>query len=104
MRVSSIEAETVETLGMPQHLAPLLGQRDDLSGEFLLPGHADLKHLLGFLPSGKTTQSRQAKGDASRILGLTHAVLLGHPKERFDGIGTDWQADVIEPECRGGLE
>ena len=29
---------------------------------------------------------------------------LGHPKKRFDGIGADRQADMIEPEGRGGLQ
>ena len=62
------------------------------------------KHLLGFLPSGHTAQGRQAKRDASRILRLAHPVVLGHPEKRFDGIGADRQADVIEPERLGGLE
>src|SRR5207245_10574721 len=29
---------------------------------------------------------------------------LRHAEKRFDGIGADRQADVIEPECRGGLQ
>lgn len=104
MRVGLIEAQTLKTLWVIQHLAPLLGQGDDLTCEFLLPGHADVKHLLGFLPSGKTTQSRQAKRHAIGIRRLTRPMALGHPKKRFDGIGADRQADVIEPEGRGGLQ
>ena len=93
MRSALRQAQTLKTLWVTQHLAPLLGQGDDLTGELLLPRHADLKHLLGFLPSGKTAQGRQAKRDASRILRLAHPVLLGHPEKRFDGIGADRQAD-----------
>jgi len=29
---------------------------------------------------------------------------LGHPEKRFDGIGADRQADVIQPESLGGLQ
>jgi hypothetical protein len=96
-----IAPETLETRRLPQHLVPLLGQRTMLPCAFLLSGHADRKHLLGFLPRGNTAQGWQAKGDASGILGLAHAVWLGHPKERCDGIGADGHADVIEPECAG---
>src|SRR4029450_8433308 len=104
MRVGLIEAEALETLGVTEHLTPLLGQGDDLTCKRLLPGHADVKDLLGFLASGKTAEGRQTRRDASRILGLAHAVLLGDPKKRCDAIGADRQTDVIEPECRGGLE
>ena len=31
-------------------------------------------------------------------------MVLGHPEKRFDGIGADRQADVIEPEGLGGLQ
>ena len=72
MRVGLIEAETFETLRVPQHLAPLLGQGGELSGELLLFRHTHLQHLLGFLPSGNAAEGRQAKGDASGILGLAH--------------------------------
>jgi hypothetical protein len=89
---------------MAQHLAPLLGQGGELSCDLLLSRDADLKDLLGFLPGGQAAQGRQAQGDASRILSLAHPMALGHPEKRFDGIGTDRQADVIEPECRSGLQ
>ena len=104
MRGALSEAQALKTLWITEHLTSLRGQGDDLACKRLLPGHADLKDLLGFLASGKTAEGRQTKGDSRRILGLTHAVLLGHPKQRFDGIGADRQTDVIEPECRGGLE
>ena len=104
MRVGLIEAQTLKTLWVIQYLAPLLGQGDDLTCEFLLPGPADVKHLLGFLPSGKTAQSRQAQRHAIGIRRLTRPMALGHPKKRFDGIGADRQADMIEPEGRGGLQ
>ncbi len=99
-----IEAETLETLRVPQHLAPLLGQGDELPCDLLLPRHADVKHLLGFLPSGNTAQGGQAKCDASGILSLAHPMALGYAEKRFDGIGTDRQAEVIAPECCGGLK
>ena len=104
MRSALSDAQTLKTLWVTQHLAPLLGQGDDLPGDLLLPRHADVKHLLGFLPRGKTAQGRQAKRDSSRILGLAHSMLLGHPEQRFDGIRTDWQADVSQAECLGGLQ
>src|SRR5919204_703252 len=104
MRAGSLAAEILEPLWVPEHLAPLLGQGGELSGEVLLPGHTHLEHLLGCLASRHPAQSRQAKGDASRILSLAHAVLLGHPKERFDSIGAYRQPDVIKPEGCGGLE
>ncbi len=104
MRGALSSAQALKTLWVSEHLAPLRGQRNALTCKRLLPGHADVKHLLGFLARGKTAEGRQTKRDASRILGLADAVLLGHPKQRFDGIGTDRHADLIEPECRGGLE
>jgi len=54
MRMALRDAQTLKTLWVTQHLAPLLGQRDALTCDLLLPRHAHLKHLLGFLPSGKT--------------------------------------------------
>ena len=54
MRVGLLAAQTLKTLWVTQYLAPLLGQGDDLTCKFLLPGPADVKHLLGFLPRGKT--------------------------------------------------
>ena len=104
MRVGLIEAQTLKTLWVIQYLAPLLGQGDDLTCEFLLPGPADVKHLLGFLTSRKTAQSLQAQRHAIRILRLTRPMALGHPKKRFDGIGADRQADMIQPEVRGRLQ
>ena len=98
------DAQTLKTLWVTQHLTPLFGQGGELRCDLLLPRDADLKYLLGFLASGQTAEGRQTKGDASGILGLAHAVLLGHPKKRCDGIGADRQADMIEPECFSGLE
>ncbi len=97
-------AQTLETLWVAQHLVALLGQGDELTRDLLLPGDADLKHLLGFLTSRYAAQGWQAQRYASRILGLAHPMLLGHPEKRFNAIGADRQADVIEPECRGGLQ
>jgi len=104
MRGALRSAQALKTLWVPEPLTPLRGPRAALTCKRLLPGYADVKHLLGFLASGKTAEGRQTQGDASRILGLAHAVLLGHPTKRCDGIGADRQADMIEPECRGGLE
>ena len=104
MRDALRGAQTLKTLWVPQHLATLLAQRDDLACHLLLSGHADLKDLLGFLASGKTAASREAQGDASRILGLPHTVWLGDPKKRCDGIGAERQADVLAPEGLGGLK
>jgi hypothetical protein len=53
--------------------------------------------LRGFLPRWNRTKGGQTKGDASRILRLADPVVLGHPKKGFNRIGTDRQADVIEP-------
>jgi hypothetical protein len=88
--------QALETLRVPQDLATLLAQRGALSGEFALPGHTDREDLLGFFPSRRPAEGRQAEGDASRIRSLAHAMALGHPKERFDRIGADRQADVVE--------
>ena len=104
MRGALREAQALKTLWVSEHFTPLLGQGDHLTCKRLLPGHADLKDLLGFLARGNAAQSRQTKGDASRILGLAPPMALGYPKERFDGIGADRQADVREPEGRGGCE
>ena len=98
------QAETLETLRMAQHLAPLLGQGGELRCDLVLSCDADLQDLLGFLPGGQAAQGRQVQGDASRLLRLAHPMALGHPAKRCDGIGTDRQADVIEPECRSGLQ
>jgi hypothetical protein len=87
---------------MAQHLVSLLGQGDELTRALLLPGDADLKHLLGFLTSRYAAQGWQAKRYASRILGLAHPMVLGHPEKRCNALGADRHADVIEPEGRGG--
>ncbi len=94
MRGDLLEAETLETLRVPQHLAPLLGQRGELIGAFLLFRHTHLKHLLGFLPSGNTAEGRQAKRNAMRILRLAHPPKLGHAEQRFERIGADQQAEA----------
>ena len=104
MRDALRGAQTLKTLWVTQHLAPLFGQGDDLPCHLVLSGHPDLKDLLGFLARGKTAESRQTKGDASRILDLAHPVLLGHSEQRCNGISTDWQAHVIPAECLGGLQ
>ncbi len=104
MRRALSPAKALETLRAPQHLTPLLGQRGELSGELLLPCHTDCKDLFSFLPSRRTAEGRQAKRDASRILRLAHAVVLSHPEQRFDRIGADRQADVIQPESLGGCK
>src|SRR5712691_2709479 len=104
MRGALSDAQTLKTLWVTQHLAPLLGQGDDLTCDLLLPRHADVKHLLGFLPSGHTAQSRQAKRHAIGIRRLTHPMAFDDAEKRFDGIGADRQADVIEPEGLRGLK
>jgi hypothetical protein len=104
MRGALSDAQTLKTLWVTPHLAPLLGQGADLTCDLLGPRHADVKPLLGFLPSGKTASGRQAKGEASRLLGLAYPVLLGHPEKRCDGIGADRQANLVETEGLGGLE
>jgi len=104
MRVGLMQAETLKTLGVPQHRAPLLGQGGARRGARLWPRAADLQDLLSFLPSGSTTEGRQAKRDLGRILRFACPVGLGHPDKRCDGLGTDRQADVIETACRGRLQ
>ena len=54
MRGALREAQALKTLWVSEHLTPLLGQGDDLACKRLLPGHADIQDLLGFLASGKT--------------------------------------------------
>jgi len=103
MRDALSAAQTLKTLWVPQHLAPLRGQRNDLRWHLVLPRHADVKHLLGFLPRGHTAQGRQAKRHATHIRRLTPPMARGHAAKRCDGIGADRHADVIQPACRGGL-
>src|SRR5215475_2021933 len=99
MRRAWTPTQPLETLRVPQDLATLLAQRGELSGEFVLPGHSDRADLLRFFPSRRPAEGRQAQGDASRILGLAHAMALGHPKKRCDCIGANRPANVIETEC-----
>ncbi len=72
MRGGLIAAEILETLRVPQHLAPLLGQGGKLSAELLLSRYTHLKHLLGFLSSGNAAEGRQAKRNTIGILRLAH--------------------------------
>ncbi len=104
MRLALTLAQTLELLAMAQYLAPLLGQRGELPRDVVLSRHADPEHLLGLLSDWRTTQGRHTKRDAGCILRLAHTVALGHPEKRFDRIGADWQADVVEPSGLGGLE
>src|SRR5216683_3507281 len=104
MRVALIQAETLETLRVAQHLAPLLGQGGELPCDLSLSGHTDGKYLLSFFPSWHAAQGRQAKCNARRILRLAHAMAFGHPEKGFDGIGAERQADVIQAQCLGGLK
>ena len=91
--------ETLEAFRVTQHLPPLLGQRGELSGELLLSRHTDGENLFGFLPSRRPAEGRQAKRDSGRIRQLAHAMVLGHPEERFDRVRTDRQAEVSQPEA-----
>jgi len=92
-----ILTETLEALRVREDLTPLLGKRGERRSELVLPGHTDLQDLFRFLASRHPAKRREAKGNAIGILSLTHPVTLGHTKERFDRIGTDRQADLIEP-------
>ena len=104
MRPALTQAQTLETLRMTQHLTPLLGQRGELPRDLLLSSHSYSQHLLGLLSGRHPTQGRQAQGDASRILRLAHPMVFGHPTERFDRVGADRQADVIEPQRLGDVK
>jgi hypothetical protein len=55
MRSALSDAQTLKTLWVTQHLAPLLGQGGERRCDLLLPRDADLQYLLGFLPSGHTS-------------------------------------------------
>src|SRR2546427_1514718 len=104
MRVGLIEAETLETLRVPQHLASLLGQRGERTDAFWLFRHTHLEHLFSFFPSGNPAQGRQAKRQAIYIRSLAYPMARGHAEKRCDGISTDGQADVLQAEGRGGLQ
>jgi hypothetical protein len=101
MRRSGLPDQTLEALGVREHLAPLLGQGRQCCGAFVLPGHTDSEDLLGFLPSRPPTKRRQAQGDARRIRRLAYPVTLAHPEQRFDRIGTDRYAPLSESSGRG---
>jgi len=81
--------QTLKTRRVTPYRSPLCGQRDDLAGTRVLSGHADLKDLLGFLASGKTAQSRHAKGGARGILGRTQPMALG-PPPNSDAMASEW--------------
>src|SRR5712691_7670834 len=104
MRLALTLAQTLETLAMAQHLAPLLGEGGAWSRDLVWSRHTDTQHLLGFLARRRPTQGWHAQGDASRILRLAHAMARGYPKERCDGIGADRQADLIESYSLGSFE
>ncbi len=99
-----IRAQALKRVRVGQHHTALLGQRGALGGDGLLRSHADVKHLTGFFPGWNATEGGQAKRHATRILDLAHPVLLGQAEKRFDWIGANRQADVIEAERRGSLE
>jgi len=80
---------------VPEHLATLLGQRGELSGELALPCHTDREDLLGFLRVGAPQKAgKRRRCEPHPASGPPHGV--GHPKERFDGVGADRQSDLIE--------
>jgi len=80
MRGALRDAQTLKKRWVTQHLAPLLGQGDELTYALVLSRHADVKHLLGFLPGGQTAEGRPTKRDASRLLGLAPPWGLATPK------------------------
>jgi len=104
MRVGWSQHETLKTLRVPQHLAPLPSQGGAWRGACLLSRHTHLEHLFSFLPRGNTAQGREAKCQAMGIRRLAHPVARGHAEQRCDGIGADRHADVIQPESRGGCQ
>ena len=62
MVLGLLPAQLLETFRVGQHLPPLLRQGGQRTGERLLLGHADLKHLLSFRAGWATTQGGQAQG------------------------------------------
>ncbi len=104
MRGGWLEAETLETLRVPQHRAPLRAQGGAGSGELWWPCPTHPQPLLGFLPRGNAAEGRQAQRHALRLLRLAPPMALGHAEQRCDRLGADWQADVSAPEWRGGLQ
>lgn len=99
-----IAVQGLEPVWMRQYVTPLLRQGGQLTGELILLGNADLKHLPGFRSCGDATQGGQAQSDPMGILELAYAVLFGQPEQRLDGIGADGQAARGEAKRRGGLE
>ena len=97
-------AQSLKSVWVGQHLTPLLGQRGEATCDLLLLSHAELKHLLGFLPGWRAAQGGQAQRDAIGILDLAHPVLLGQAAKRCDRSGADRQADVVETQPCGRLE
>src|SRR5215470_15589491 len=100
----SFAAKLFEVMRLRPHLAPLLGQGRNPIAEGLLLVDRDLQHLLGFLQRRHTAKRRDAQRHAIGILDRAHPVLLGEPKERFDKVGTDWQAHLIKAKLFGRLE
>ena len=62
-----IQAQSLKTAWVGQHLTPLLGQGGEATGDLLLLSHADLQHLPGFLLGWRATQGGQAKRDSTCI-------------------------------------
>ena len=104
METRLLPAQALKTVWIGPHLTPLCGQGEATTGHLVLLRPADLKHLLGFLPSRRATQSGQAQREAIGILDLAYPVLFGHPEQRCDRIRADREADAVETARRGGLE
>src|SRR5712691_12726495 len=75
-----LPAQALKTAWIGQHLTPLCGQGGAATGHLMLLSHADLKHLRGFLPSRRATQSGQAQRDA---IGILHLGVPGVIRGRF---------------------
>ena len=95
MGMGLLRAQSFKSVWVGQHLAALLGQGGEATGDLLLLSHANLKHMLSFLPGWRTTQGGQAQRDAIRILDLAHPVLLGQAEKRFDRIGYPLKAGQL---------
>ena len=104
METRWLPAQALKTVWIGQHLPPLCGQGGATTGHRVRLRHADLTHLLGFLPSRRATQSGQGQREAIGILDLAYPVLFGHPEQRCDRISADREADAVATERRGGLE
>jgi len=75
-----------------------------VTAELVLLSHTDIEDALGFLPSWHAAKGGQAQGNARCVLGLAHPVVFPYPEQRCDRIGTDRQADWIEPSGCSGFE